>query len=210
MKEREGTDPELKNTYTAVGAHLDHLGTFEGQVYNGACDDASGCAALLEAAEELVKNPTKRSVLFLFFTGEETGLTGSRYFVENCPVPLEQIKTFINVDEVGGKKGDDGLMEIITGSRSEIPHSFEKAMLAAGKHLDKAKLKIDKKKPKPYQLYYVDDYSFFKKGIPIISISTFPNYGDHSPGDDVEKIDFEHLQQVTLFIHALVLELGNQ
>jgi Zn-dependent M28 family amino/carboxypeptidase len=163
----------------------------------------------MEAAEELVRNPTKRSVLFLFFTGEETGLTGSRYFVEHCPVPLEQIKPFINVDEVGGKK-DDNKMEIITGSRSEIPHSFEKTMLAAGKILDKAKLKIDKKKPKPYQLDYVDEYSFLKKGIPIIFIGTSPNYGDHTPGDDVEKIDFEHLHEVTRYIHALVLELGNQ
>lgn len=205
-----GTDPELKNTYIAVGAHLDHLGTFEGQVYNGACDDASGCAALLEAAEELVKNPTKRSVIFTFFTGEETGLTGSRYFVENCPVPLEQIKTFINVDEVGGKKDDGGQMEINARARTEIPYFLEKAMLAAEKYLDKAELKIDRIKLKPYQLTWVDDYSFFKKVIPSISLYTYPNAGDHTPGDDVEKIDFEHLHEVTRFIHALVLELGNQ
>ena len=204
-----GTDPGLKNTYIAVGAHLDHLGIFEGQVFNGACDDASGCAALLEAAEELVKNPTKRSVLVLFFTGEENGLSGSRYFVEHCPVPLEQIKTFINVDEVGGKK-DDNMMDINIASWAEGSHSFEKAMLAAGKHLDKAELKIDKTKPKPYQIDWVDDYSFFKKGIPIIGIGAFPNYGDHTPGDDVEKIDFEHLLEVTRYIHALVLELGSQ
>jgi hypothetical protein len=56
----------------------------------------------------------------------------------------------------------------------------------------------------------VDDYSFFKKGIPIIAIGAFPNYGDHTPGDDVEKINFEHLHEVTRYIHALVLELGNQ
>jgi hypothetical protein len=205
-----GTDPELKNTYIAVGAHLDHLGIFEGQVFNGACDDASGCAALMEAARELVKNPTKRSVLFLFFTGEESSLSGSRYFVEHCPVPLEQIKTFINVDEVGGKKDNNKQMDINIASRSRGSHSFEKAMLAAGKILDKATLKIDKTEPKPYQVHWVDDYSFIKKGIPIIVIGAFPNYGDHTPGDDVEKINFEHLHEVTRFIHALVLELGNQ
>ena len=88
--------------------------------------------------------------------------------------------------------------------------SFEKVMLAAGKILDKAKLKIDKTKPKPYQIDWVDEYSFIQKGIPIIAIGAFPNYGDHTPGDDVEKINFEHLYEVTRFIHALVLELGNR
>jgi hypothetical protein len=204
-----GTDPELKNTYIALGAHLDHLGTYKGQVFNGACDDASGCAALMEAAEELVKNPTKRSVLFLFFTGEESSLSGSRYFVEHCPVPLEQIKTFINVDEVGGKKGNNK-MDINIASRSQDSHSYEKTMLAAGKILDRAKLRIDNTNPKPYQIEWVDEYSFIKKGIPIIAIGAFPNYGDHTPGDDVEKINFEHLHEVTRFIHALILELGNQ
>ena len=80
---------------------------------------------------------------------------------------------------------------------------------AAGKILDKATLKIDKTKLKPYQIEWVHEYSFFKKGIPTIAIGAFPNYGDHTPGDDAGKINFEHLLEVTRYIYALVLELNN-
>jgi hypothetical protein len=206
-----GTDPELKNTYIVVGAHLDHLGTFQGKVFNGANDDASGCAALLEMAQELAKNPPKRSVIFTFFTGEETGLNGSRYFVENSPVPLEQIKVFINLDEVGGKKGDDRQMAINAGFLPRTGTHLETALQAAGKSLTAAVLKIEKKEPKPYLIYWVDDYSFSEKGIPVIPIGTTPGTGNdwHTPGDDVEKINFEHLYEVSRFTYALILELAN-
>jgi hypothetical protein len=214
-----GTDPVLKNTYIAVGAHLDHLGTFQGQVFNGANDNASACAALLAASRELVKNPPKRSVIFTFFTGEESCLSGSRYFVEHSPVPLKQIQTFINLDEVGGKKGDNSPMFIAVGALPKISTRLEKIMTAAGKHLDRAELKIDKTELEPYRLRWVDQfndwvdhYSFLKKGIPIIGIGTIPGIGAdwHTPGDDVETINFEHLHQVTRFIYALVSELGNR
>jgi hypothetical protein len=101
----------------------------------------------------------------------------------------------------------------------KITTRLEKIMTAAGKQLDRAKLKIDKTELEPYRLRWVDQfndwvdhYSFLKKGIPIISIGTIPGTGAdwHTPGDDVETINFEHLHQVTRFIYALVSELGNR
>lgn len=110
-------------------------------------------------------------------------------------------------------------MFIAVGALPKISTRLEKIMTAAGKHLDRAKLKIDKTVLEPYRLRWVDQfndwvdhYSFLKKGIPIIGIGTIPGIDAdwHTPGDDVETINFEHLHQVTRFIYALVSELGNR
>ena len=206
-----GSDPELKNTYIALGAHLDHLGIYQGQVFNGANDDASGCAVLLKIAEEIAKHPPKRSLIFTFFTGEETALNGSMYFVENCPVPLKQLITYINMDEVGGRKGNDSQTCIVASALPAIDIRLENTLKAAGKHLGRGELKIERAERKPYQIDWVDYYSFLKKGIPIISIGATPDSGDdwHTPGDDVEKIDFEFLGRFTKYIHELVLDLAS-
>ena len=84
-----GKDPDLKDEYIVVSAHLDHLGIRGGEVFNGADDNASGSAAVLEAAEAMAKASPKRSVLFVLFTGEEGGAFGSRHFVGYPPVPRE-------------------------------------------------------------------------------------------------------------------------
>ncbi len=123
------------------------------------------------------------------------------------------------MDEVGGKKGDNSPMFIAVGALPKITTQLEKIMTAAGKHLDRVELKIDKKGLEPYRLRWVDQfndwvdqYSFLKKGIPVIPIGTIPGTGSdwHTPGDDVDKINFEHLYQVTRFIYALVSALGNR
>lgn len=87
--------------YIVVTAHYDHVGVRGGQVYNGADDNASGTAALLELARAVVRSPAAHSVLFVLLDGEEGGLMGARHFVANPPVPLESILVNINMDMVG-------------------------------------------------------------------------------------------------------------
>jgi Zn-dependent M28 family amino/carboxypeptidase len=100
----EGSDPVLKNEYVLVSAHLDHLGIgapINGKtVYNGAMDDASGVATVLEIAKAFSssKERPKRSMLFVMFTGEEKGLLGSRFFAGRPTVPEEQIVADLNLD----------------------------------------------------------------------------------------------------------------
>ena len=99
-----GSDPELKNEYVVLSAHVDHLGIGEpiggDRIYNGAMDNASGGAVLLDVASSLKKSPThlRRSLLFVFVTGEEKGLLGSRYFASNPTVGAKSIVADINID----------------------------------------------------------------------------------------------------------------
>ena len=99
----EGSDPELRDEVIVVCAHLDHLGiTDEGYVFNGADDNASGSAGVLELAQAFTLNPLrpKRTILFALWTGEEKGLYGSRYFVQYPTVPLENIVACLNMDMI--------------------------------------------------------------------------------------------------------------
>jgi Zn-dependent M28 family amino/carboxypeptidase len=99
-----GADPVLKNEYVALSAHLDHVGIGEpingDKLYNGAMDDASGVATLLDIAESLHRShaPLKRSVLFVVVCGEEKGLLGSRYFAGHPTVPLKSLAADLNTD----------------------------------------------------------------------------------------------------------------
>ncbi len=100
----EGSDPDLKKEYLIIGAHLDHVGSQAGKIYfPGANDNASGSAALLQIAREFSKaqKKPKRSIIFVFFAGEEQGLYGSKYFSENMKFSKEKVKAMINLDCVG-------------------------------------------------------------------------------------------------------------
>lgn len=103
-----GSDAVLRNEIIVVGAHLDHCGkNANGVIYNGAGDNASGSALIAELASTIVNGPPlKRSVLFVWFTGEEDGLIGSTYFAESPTVPFGNIVAMLNFDMVG--QGDGG------------------------------------------------------------------------------------------------------
>ena len=100
---------EFPEQYIVLTCHYDHLGAMgEGVYFPGAHDNASGCAFVLNTAQYFREHPCKYSVVFLFFSGEESGLLGSKYFTENPLIPLENIKYLINFDLLGG--GNDGIM----------------------------------------------------------------------------------------------------
>ena len=106
-----GSDPDLKREYVVIGAHYDHVGRGNsrnsrgpiGQIHNGADDNASGTSALLELVDAFCSLDVapKRSLLFVFWDGEEQGLLGSQYWISAPTVPLEQIRLVINIDMIG-------------------------------------------------------------------------------------------------------------
>ncbi len=98
----EGSDPKLKDEYFVVGAHFDHLGAWEGYIYNGADDNGSGSIGVLNIAKAIAASPVKpkRSIVFALWTGEEKGLLGSRYYAANPAYPIEKTVGYLNYDMI--------------------------------------------------------------------------------------------------------------
>jgi acetylornithine deacetylase/succinyl-diaminopimelate desuccinylase-like protein len=113
-----GNDPLLKNEYIIIGAHYDHVGTIFGKIYNGADDNASGVASLIEVGRELKFNQShlKRSIILIAFDAEEKGLIGSTHFIDRWKEPIENIKLMINLDMVGYYQAKEEIKYIGSGT----------------------------------------------------------------------------------------------
>lgn len=98
----EGSDPKLKDEYFVVGAHFDHVGRWEDYIFNGSDDNGSGSVGVMAIARAIALNPVKpkRSIVFCLWTGEEKGLLGSRYYVQNPTFPLEKTVGYLNYDMI--------------------------------------------------------------------------------------------------------------
>jgi hypothetical protein len=205
----EGSDPELKHEYVTAGAHLDHLGMRKGEVFNGADDNASGCSAILEAAEAVAMNPPRRSVLFVLYTGEELGLLGSQYFVDHCPVPLESIVANINLDEVGRSDAKPAGLLVI-GSQTVCPE-LKQLVIAANEQSAHADLNFTTDESDPLSYFdRSDQVNFYHKGIPVVFLSCGEHNDYHTPRDDAELIDFKYLRNAALLTYEVIMELGNR
>lgn len=193
----EGTDPELKNEYIIYSAHYDHVGigrpNAEGDsIYNGARDNAIGTTAVLSMAENIGNYPTKRSALFILFTGEEKGLLGSQYYVKHPIIPLEKMVYCFNTD--GGGYNNTELATIIglerTTAAKHIKNGAETFGLRAIDDPAKEQGLFDRS----------DNVSFAKMGIPAPTYSTgfdafdaeiFKYY--HQPSDEANSLDYQYL-----------------
>jgi len=125
----EGTDPKLKNEYVVLSAHYDHLGVLD-SIYNGARDNAIGTTAVIDAARYFTLHPTKRSIMFVAYTGEEIGELGSKYFASDPPVPLEQMVYNLNIDNAS--YNDTKLVSVIGLGRTSEDDLIRKACTAYG------------------------------------------------------------------------------
>jgi Zn-dependent M28 family amino/carboxypeptidase len=174
-----------------IGAHFDHLGMGkqgsskaenpEGQIHNGADDNASGVAGLLELARYFSQNNVKESFNFLFvaFGAEELGLQGSRHFVNNPTLPLENIHFMLNMDMIGRYDGNRGVGIGGYGTSDQWPDIFKGVKSDAKFFTDRAGSGGS------------DHGSFYAKQIPVLFFHTGGHDDYHKPGDDFEKIDLE-------------------
>ena len=207
-----GSDPRLKEEIIVIGAHYDHLG-FGGAhsgsrrpdtlvIHNGADDNASGVAAILEIIEKLKEEQTKlkRSVLFLSFGAEEMGLLGSKYFVNNPSVDLGKIKLMFNLDMVGRL---DSTTKAITvgGTGTAVGLSDLVQRLAEGKDLN-VKLSSEGYGPSDHTSFYVEN-------IPVLFFFTGVHEDYHTPEDDMEKINLSGEKLVAEFVHNLIIAAAN-
>ncbi len=204
-----GTKAEWQSQSVVVSAHYDHLGLGwpdvhkgdEGKVHPGADDNASGVSVMLELAHVLsgAEKP-QRSIVFVAFTGEESGLAGSRYYVEHGGrFPAAQVIGVINLDTVG-RLGDQRLSVIGTGTASEWQHIFRGASFVTG---------VESRNI-PEAMQASDQVSFVQKGVPAVQIFTGANADYHRPGDTAEKIDGPGLVKVATFVREGVVYLAGR
>ncbi|MGD0590557.1 MAG: M20/M25/M40 family metallo-hydrolase [Bacteroidota bacterium] len=213
-----GSDPVLKAQVVAFTAHYDHLGkTQDGVIYHGADDDGSGTTAVLELAEAFAKNPIKpkRSLLFMTVTGEEKGLFGSQYYVNNPIIPLDQTIADLNMDMIGR-------MDILHEAHKDTNYiyvigsdkiSLELDSLLQAANTESEQLTLDYKyndEQDPERFYYRSDhYNFAKNGVPIVFFFDGIHADYHKPTDTVDKILFERMGKMCRMIYDLGWKLGN-
>ncbi len=217
----EGSDQVLKNEYVIFSGHADHIGGTGDHINFGADDNASGCAALLsiaEAFQNLKKKPL-RSILFLWVSGEEIGLYGSKSYVNNPLVPIEKTIVDLNMDMIGRVKevadptedtpmtGPKDVFLITDNQSSELRSIIEEIDKKTILNFDYSLSGIDH----PLHLFARSDhYNFVKKDIPAVFFTTGLHSDYHTSGDSIGKINFEKLALVTKAMYEIGLTIANR
>ncbi len=204
-----GTSPAFDGQSVVLGAHYDHLGRGwpdvrhgqEGKIHNGADDNASGVAVLIEVARLLASaGPPGRTIVFVAFSGEEWGLKGSREHLRWMQAwPADKVLAMINLDTVG-RLGKGKLQVLGTGSASEWIHINMGIGFTTG--VESQSIAED--------VGGSDQKSFVEAGIPAVQIFSGGNADYHSPTDDVDKIDAAGLVKVATFVREAVAYLSDR
>ncbi len=204
-----GSDPELAREVILVGAHYDHVGYGSnnnsygptGYIHNGADDNASGVAGVLElidACAQLAERP-RRTILFAFWDGEEQGLLGSQYWVSDPTVELNRVKFAVNCDMIGrlreqklevyGTRTGVGLREVLSraNAESDLTLDYTWEMKANSDH-----------------------HTFFTQRIPVVMFHTGLHDDYHRPSDDAHKVNSAGMRSVSQFMFEFVLELAER
>ncbi|MDP5106214.1 MAG: M28 family peptidase [Polaribacter sp.] len=198
-------DNKAENT-VIIGAHFDHLG-FGGEgslyrdsikaIHNGADDNASGVAILLNLASKLKGKNTKNNYLFITFSGEEMGLLGSNYFVKNPTIDTKKVSYMINMDMVGRLKKDAALAVYGTGTSPIFKQTLQS-------HNDKFKLIQQESGVGPS-----DHTSFYLNDMPVLHFFTGQHEDYHKPGDDSEKLNYEGMYLIADYIFNIITDLDD-
>mgnify|MGYP002640360244 CR=1 FL=1 len=208
----EGNDPELKNEFVVIGGHYDHLGMGghgSGSrnpdtiaVHNGADDNASGVAAVLELAQKLASNKEnlKRSVILMAFGAEEMGLLGSQFFTNDPLIGLKDVVVMVNFDMVGRFDPDKrSLMIAGTGTAVQMEELLKK-------HEDNSNMNFTHS-PEGYGAS--DHASFYGAGIPVMFFFTGAHEDYHTPFDDADMLNYEGEKEIIDFTYPLITEVIN-
>lgn len=197
----EGTDPALRGECIVIGAHYDHLGVRQDKIYNGADDNASGSAAVIEIARALAGAQPRRSIIIAAFDAEEIGLVGSSHLAERLDTLGFHIKLMMSVDMVGWLKAGKALK--LEGV----------ATIKDGKKILKAQagsLTLDLKRFERSVFTATDTEGFATMGIPTLAVTTGLKSPYHKPEDDAELIDYEGLDLVTGYLTDLTTDLATR
>jgi hypothetical protein len=206
-----GSDPQLAAEYVVIGAHYDHLGLGgpgslasnpEGQIHHGADDNASGTSALLELARVMAtsREPLKRSVVFIAFSGEELGLLGSAAYLKNAPVPVTSIVAMLNMDMIGRLRnqslfvGGMGTSPVWKPLVEKLNTQGSRFQLSYGQ---------DGFGPSDHQSFYVKD-------IPVLFFFTNTHDDYHKPSDTADKINADGIRQIAELVREIAADVANE
>ncbi len=206
----EGSDPELRDEYVVFSAHMDHVGVgrpVDGDsIYNGADDDASGTAAIIELAEAFasLETPPRRSTVFLLVSGEEKGLLGSEWYSEHPVFPLESTVANLNIDMIGRNWRDT--VVAIGRDESSLGQTLE-AVVADRPELGLTM--IDDPWPQENFYFRSDHYNFARKGVPILFFFTGTHDDYHGVKDEPDRILYDKTARIARLIFHLGLEVAD-
>jgi hypothetical protein len=192
-----GSDTTLMAEAIVIGAHYDHLGhggafsmaPGDTSIHNGADDNASGVAAMLDAARRLVEMRPARTIVFVAFTGEEEGLLGSSFYAEHPSVPLSRTRAMLNLDMVG-RLEDGPLLVYGVDTADEWRAMVDSAAATEGIQVRGGGDGFGAS----------DQTSFYARGVPVLHFFTNVHADYHRPSDDFEKIDSPGLEHVAAIV----------
>jgi hypothetical protein len=216
---RRGGDAALRNAYVAFGAHLDHIGIQPPEdgdsVANGADDDGTGSVALLAIARAAVaqRPAPRRSMLFVWHTGEELGLYGSEWFTSHPTVPIDSIVAQLNADMIGrnsrnslylvGPYAAPNRQSAVLGAIADSVNQSLKEPFTINREWDSP--------THPEQIYYRSDhYNYAKNGVPVVFFTTGLHADYHKVSDEVGKIEFDKVARVAQYMFDVGLAVADR
>ncbi|MBK8975399.1 MAG: M28 family peptidase [Planctomycetes bacterium] len=201
----EGTDDALRDEVIVIGAHFDHVGvgrfgsreggrgSLDDEIHNGADDNASGTAGMLELAEALAMDPPRRSVLFLAFSAEELGLLGSAHYCRDPLVPLDRTVAMFNFDMIGRSEDD----YLFVGGTGTSP-AFDPLI---AEHLDAAGLRVERN---PGGRAPSDNTPFYERDVPVLFFFTNVHVDYHRVSDEAQFINYGTEERILRAAYGLV------
>lgn len=200
-----GTDPKLEHEILVIGAHHDHAGIGgpgamgnPGEIHNGADDNASGTAGVMELAEWFAAHPMRRPILFMTFSAEERGLLGSAHFCADPPFPLQRVRAMLNCDMIG-RSSDDYLFLGGLGTAEEFHELLRPVIESSG-------LKVEQSDAGNAPS---DNSSFHGAGVPALFFFTHIHRDYHLPTDDADKINYAGQVKVLQLVRAVAQAIQN-
>jgi hypothetical protein len=205
-----GSDPQLRNEYVVLSAHMDHVGVGQAvngdSIFNGADDDASGTIGILEVAEafsRLAQRP-KRTIVFLHVSGEEKGLLGSEWYSDHSTLPLERIVANVNVDMIGRNAPDS---VVVIGKDYSSLGGVANRLAAA--HPELGLTLADDIWPEQRFFFRSDHFNFARKEVPAIFFFSGVHADYHRPSDEVEKLDTDKAARIARMVFYIANDVAN-
>ncbi|SFQ71573.1 M28 family peptidase [Hymenobacter arizonensis] len=210
-----GTDAQLKNENVLFSTHQDHDGVRApvagDSIYNGADDNATGCAALLAIMRAFKQQPARRSALFVYHGAEERGLLGSRYYSANPTVPKESIVAVLNAEMMGRNAPDSAAL---LGSTPPHRNSSDLVNMALAANQAGPKFKLDTEWDKathPEGWYFRSDHlPYARLGIPAVMYTSWLHEDYHTPRDEAKTIDYAKLTRMTNWMYLTGWAVANR